>query len=43
MRRIVQPALQRFRPELIVVACGYDANAVDPLARMLLHSDSFRG
>jgi acetoin utilization deacetylase AcuC-like enzyme len=24
------------------VACGYDANAVDPLARMLLHSGSFR-
>ncbi|WP_374980818.1 class II histone deacetylase [Pseudomonas solani] len=43
MRRIVLPALERFRPELIVVACGYDANAVDPLARMLLHSDSFRG
>ncbi|OWJ91632.1 class II histone deacetylase [Pseudomonas sp. A46] len=42
MERIVIPALERFRPELIVVACGYDANAVDPLARMLLHSDSFR-
>lgn len=42
MQRIVVPALERFEPELIVVACGYDANAVDPLARMLLHSDSFR-
>lgn len=42
MRQIVLPALERFAPELIVVACGYDANAVDPLARMLLHSDSFR-
>lgn len=42
MQRIVIPALERFKPELIVVACGYDANAVDPLARMLLHSDSFR-
>ncbi|AZF05540.1 class II histone deacetylase [Pseudomonas sp. R5-89-07] len=40
--RIVVPALERFQPELIIVACGYDANAVDPLARMLLHSDSFR-
>ena len=27
---------------MIVVASGLDANAVDPLARMLLHSDSFR-
>ncbi|WP_339533217.1 class II histone deacetylase [Pseudomonas mucidolens] len=42
MKQIVIPALERFEPELIIVACGYDANAVDPLARMLLHSDSFR-
>jgi len=38
----VLPALARFKPEMIVVACGYDANAMDPLARMQLHSDSFR-
>jgi acetoin utilization deacetylase AcuC-like enzyme len=38
----VVPALERFRPELIVVACGLDANAFDPLARMLLSSESFR-
>ena len=42
MRRIVIPALDRFEPELIIVACGFDANAVDPLARMQLHSESFR-
>lgn len=42
MERIVVPALDAFRPELIVVACGLDANAFDPLARMLLSSDSFR-
>ena len=42
MERIVVPALRRFRPELIVVASGLDANAVDPLARMLLHSESYR-
>ncbi|AMA46905.1 class II histone deacetylase [Pseudomonas alabamensis] len=42
MTRIVVPALERFGPELIVVACGFDANGVDPLARMLLHSESFR-
>ena len=42
MQRMVIPALERFEPELIIVACGYDASAVDPLARMLLHSDSFR-
>ncbi len=42
MERIVVPAIDRFRPELIVVASGFDANGVDPLARMLLHSGSFR-
>ncbi len=40
--RIVMPALDAFRPELIVVASGLDASAVDPLARMLLHSKSYR-
>jgi len=42
MDRVVVPALDRFRPELILVACGFDANAVDPLARMLAHSGTFR-
>jgi acetoin utilization deacetylase AcuC-like enzyme len=42
MRTIVIPALETFRPDLIVVASGLDANAVDPLARQLLHAGSFR-
>ncbi|MNO65943.1 Histone deacetylase-like amidohydrolase [compost metagenome] len=42
MDKLIIPAIECFEPELIVVACGYDANAVDPLARMLLHSESFR-
>lgn len=42
MERIVLPELEAFAPELILVACGYDANGVDPLGRMLLHSDSYR-
>jgi acetoin utilization deacetylase AcuC-like enzyme len=40
--RIVIPALHRFQPELIVVACGFDASALDPLGRQLLYSDGFR-
>jgi len=40
--RIVNPAVQRFKPELIVVASGFDANALDPLGRMQAHSDTFR-
>ncbi len=42
VERIVRPAIDRFRPEAIVVACGYDASAVDPLGRMLATSDTFR-
>jgi len=42
MERIVVPALDKFAPEMIIVASGLDANAVDPLARMLLHSESYR-
>jgi acetoin utilization deacetylase AcuC-like enzyme len=32
---IVRPALDRFKPDLIVVACGFDASSIDPLSRML--------
>lgn len=40
--QLVIPALEKYQPELIIVASGYDANAVDPLARMQLHSDTYR-
>jgi acetoin utilization deacetylase AcuC-like enzyme len=39
---IVLPALESYKPDLIVVACGFDASAVDPLARMLATADTFR-
>ncbi|MCV2869731.1 class II histone deacetylase [Defluviimonas sp. WL0002] len=42
MEVLVVPALRAFRPDLIVVASGLDASGVDPLARMLAHSDTFR-
>jgi acetoin utilization deacetylase AcuC-like enzyme len=32
------PALERFKPELIVVASGFDASGVDPLGRMMVSS-----
>lgn len=42
MRDIVMPSLDAFDPELIVVACGFDANSADSMARMMLHSETFR-
>lgn len=41
LERVVIPALERFRPELIVIACGFDAGALDPLGRMLLSAAAF--
>lgn len=41
MKNIVRPALDRFQPDLIVVASGYDAAAIDPLSRMLASVDTF--
>jgi acetoin utilization deacetylase AcuC-like enzyme len=40
--RIVLPALDAYRPQLIIVPCGYDAGRFDPLGRMLLDGVSFR-
>ncbi len=39
---IVVPALEAFKPEFIVIACGYDAGRFDPLGRMLLDGVAFR-
>ncbi|MBD3787980.1 MAG: class II histone deacetylase [Sphingomonadales bacterium] len=39
--RIVAPALAAHAPEVIVIACGFDASAMDPLGRMLLRAESF--
>lgn len=40
--RIVLPALEAFKPELVIVPCGYDAGRFDPLGRMLLDGVTFR-
>jgi acetoin utilization deacetylase AcuC-like enzyme len=40
--RAVLPALRRFRPQMIVVASGLDASAMDPLGRMLCTSETYR-
>ena len=42
LEKIVIPALDAFAPDLIIVASGLDANGLDPLARMMAHSDTYR-
>lgn len=42
MESVVVPQISAFKPDLIIVACGFDASAVDPLARMLATADTFR-
>ncbi|MBC6462336.1 class II histone deacetylase [Actinomadura sp. HBU206391] len=42
MDEVVVPALKRFNPELILVASGFDASAMDPLARQMLTTDGYR-
>ena len=39
---VVAPALRNFGPELIVIASGLDASAMDPLASMMMTSDGYR-
>ncbi|EED34384.1 histone deacetylase superfamily protein [Luminiphilus syltensis NOR5-1B] len=41
LERVALPAIERFKPDLIFVACGYDAGAFDPMARQMLSSDTF--
>ena len=39
---VVEPALARFEPELVLVSAGFDAHADDPLAGMRVTADGFR-
>ncbi len=41
MEQIVLPALRQFQPDIIIVACGFDAAAYDPLGRMLASAATF--
>ncbi len=41
MERVISPAVRAFKPDLIVIPCGFDANAYDPLGRMLLSSGAY--
>jgi len=40
--RLVLPALDAYEPDLIYLAAGVDSGAIDPLGRMMLHSEGYR-
>ncbi len=40
--QVVVPALDAFRPELVLVSSGFDGSYMDPLASMMLSSEDFR-
>ena len=42
IKRLVIPSIEGFKPDLILVACGFDASGVDPLSRMLCGSNTFK-
>ncbi|MBU4484873.1 histone deacetylase, partial [bacterium] len=41
-KTLVFPALDKFRPELILVSAGYDAHSMDPLGGMNISTDCYR-
>jgi acetoin utilization deacetylase AcuC-like enzyme len=40
--RTVEPAVERFEPELVLVSAGFDAHSSDPLSDMRVTEDGFR-
>ena len=42
MERLIIPKLAQFKPDVVIVACGFDASGVDPLSRMIAGSNTFQ-
>ena len=42
MNKLVIPEIEIYKPDLIIVACGYDASGVDPLSRMMCYGETYR-
>ncbi len=40
--RVVIPALEKYQPELVIVASGFDAGSYDPLGRQMMTSEGYR-
>lgn len=42
MERLALPAIRDFAPDVLIIACGFDAAANDPLGRMLATAETFK-
>lgn len=42
MDRLALPAIRDFAPEVLIIACGFDAAATDPLSRTMAHQGTFQ-
>lgn len=42
IERLALPTIRAFQPDAIVIACGFDAAAFDPLGRMLATTETYR-
>ncbi len=42
MDRLIVPKLHAFNPDVIIIACGFDASGVDPLSRTIAGSNTFQ-
>ena len=42
LQRVLVPVATAFRPEIVLVSCGFDAHRDDPLAQMEVTRDGFR-
>jgi acetoin utilization deacetylase AcuC-like enzyme len=40
--RVVRPALDAYKPQLVLVSAGFDAGYMDPLGHMMCSSEDFR-
>ena len=42
MERLALPAIRAFKPDALIIACGFDPAAFDPLGRMMATAETFR-
>jgi len=42
MDRLIVPKLKQFQPDLVIIACGFDASSLDPLSRMMCTAETYK-